>query len=77
MSVCNNCGTSIESCTCGGTEGYSDDGAICPYCGYLNTASDSEGFLFDEGIDEYDCRMCEETFIVGAYVVWSWTTTKK
>ncbi len=29
-------------------ENYSTDGAICPYCGHIDRASDSDGLLYNE-----------------------------
>ncbi len=55
---------------------YSTDGAICPYCGHMNMASDSDGGLYDESRSEWECGECLSTFKVSAYVQWSWTTEK-
>jgi DNA-directed RNA polymerase subunit RPC12/RpoP len=57
-------------------DNYSTDGAICPYCGHLARASDSDGMLFDESLCEYECGTCGEEFRVSAYNRWSWTTEK-
>jgi ribosomal protein L37AE/L43A len=54
-------------------ETYSQDGAICPHCGRLNKAEDSEGSLYDEMRDEWECEGCGETFAVSLYVSHSWT----
>lgn len=59
------------------TEHYSTDGAICPFCGHLDRASDSDGMLYDEGRCEWECGECGEEFRVSAYVQWSWTTTRQ
>ena len=58
-------------------DNYSTEGAICPHCGHMNEASDSDGLLYDEGLGDWECDECEEVFEVSAYVQWSWTTRKK
>ena len=57
-------------------DNYSTEGAICPYCGHLERASDSDGMLYDESRCEYECGQCGEEFRVSAYNSWSWTTGK-
>lgn len=54
----------------------SERGAICPHCGHLNSASDSDGILYDESLCEYECGECEKTFRVRANVTWMWETFK-
>lgn len=58
------------------TDHYSTDGAICPYCGHLERASDSDGGLYDESRCEWECGECLSEFRVSAYNRWSWTTQK-
>lgn len=58
-------------------DNYSTSAAICPYCGHENYAADSDGLLYDEGIVEYECGDCGETFQVSAYCQWSWTTARR
>lgn len=56
-------------------ETYSTDGAECPYCGHMNAACDSDGQLYNEAIDEWDCGSCSKPFRVSVYVSHSWTCT--
>ncbi|WP_200376002.1 hypothetical protein [Thiocystis violacea] len=56
-------------------ETFSVESAICPYCGYENAPSDSEGLLYDESTAEYECHGCEKTFRVGVFTSYSWTCT--
>lgn len=59
------------------TEGYNNShGAVCPYCGHLNQADDSDGILYDESTCEYDCGECDKYFSVSIYVSHSWRTKK-
>lgn len=57
-------------------DNYSTHGAVCPFCGHLDRASDSDGLLYDEGRCDWECGACGEDFIVQAYNQWSWTTKK-
>ena len=58
------------------SELYSTVGAICPHCGHLERASDSDGLLYDEQRCEYECGSCGVEFRVSAFNQWSWTTEK-
>lgn len=58
-------------------DNYSNHGAICPHCGHLNLASDSDGMLYDEMRSDWECEECETEFFVQAHNSWSWTTSKK
>ena len=58
-------------------EHYSIHGAVCPYCGHENAASDSDGGLYDEAITEWECDECFSEFAVQANNQWSWTSQKK
>lgn len=53
---------------------YDNAGAICPYCGRVNKAEDSDGILYDEGTNTYDCGECGEEFNVAVYMDFSWRT---
>ena len=74
--ICNNCRENIAECECGETEGYSNEGAICPYCGYTDLASESEGYIFDESNDTNDCPACDKEYEMDSYISHSWTTNK-
>ena len=76
-SQCFNCMESIVECKCGETEGYSNDSAICPYCGHENDPGDSNGGLYDESMTEWECGSCGKGFKCGLYISYSWTTTRK
>lgn len=58
-------------------DNYSIHAAVCPVCGYENRASDSDGLLYDEGVDTWECGECSEEFRVSANCQWSWTTKVK
>lgn len=55
------------------SETYHDRGALCPYCGHLNHAGNSDGELYDEMIEQYECAACDRFFMVSANNSWSWT----
>lgn len=55
---------------------YSNQGTICPYCGHLDLASDSDGLLYDETRCEWECGECGEEYRVSAFNQWSWNTEK-
>lgn len=55
----------------------SHEGAICPHCGYLNQACDSEGELYDEGRSTYFCGECDVEFLVDCFSTWLWSTKAK
>lgn len=74
---CFNCGDPLESCQCGQTETYDNsEGPICPFCGYMNKACDSDGYLYSESIDEYDCGDCGKKFDVSVGVMFSWSASR-
>ncbi len=58
-------------------EHYSIHGAVCPHCGHVSAASDSDGGLYDESITEWECGECLSEFNVRAHNQWSWTSEKK
>ncbi|MCK5604493.1 hypothetical protein KAR91_21565 [Candidatus Pacearchaeota archaeon] len=75
--VCDNCLDNIAECECEETQGYSTEGAVCPYCGYTDLASDSEGYIFDESNDTNNCHACGKEYKMELYVSHLWTTNKK
>jgi transposase-like protein len=54
---------------------YSDHAPICPYCGY--THEHDGGFFYDEGLTEYECESCGETFNMEVYVSFRWSCYRK
>lgn len=56
-------------------ETFSTDGAECPYCGNVDHASDSDGMLYSESTDEWECGLCGNPFLVSLHVSHSWTAT--
>jgi len=58
------------------SEYESDEGAVCPHCEHLNAAHDSDGHLYDEGLDSYQCDSCDREFQISAKVFWIWETNK-
>lgn len=75
---CFNCGDEITACQCGDTETYENqEGPVCPYCGTLAHACDSDGALYSEMTDTYDCEQCGKTFNVSVSVTFSWSATRR
>lgn len=56
---------------------YSTDGAICPYCGHLNSAADDNYQLYSEDTCDWECGICSEAFNVEVFTRHSWTTRKR
>ena len=56
-------------------EEWSDEGAVCPYCGYLNSPDDGDYELYDDGLDEWTCGTCGKKFKMRLYVRYSWETS--
>jgi len=76
--TCFNCNDLLSKCSCGATETYDvGEGAICPYCGNMNRACDSDGILYNEGTDEYDCGECGREFSVSVQVSYAWQVVRK
>ena len=57
-------------------DNWSDEGGICPYCGELYDASDSEGYLYQEEDSEIEvmCQECGREYIVTPSVSYAWTS---
>lgn len=54
-------------------ETYSKDGAVCPYCGKMNSPHDDDLYrLYDEATDELRCISCDKDFDVEVWVSFSW-----
>jgi transposase-like protein len=68
------CNKPITKCKCEVTETYNtSDGAVCPYCGELNKACDSDSLLYSEDIDSWECDHCGKTFRVDVHISYSWS----
>ena len=52
------------------------DGIVCPFCGCIHAVGGFEGDEYDDGMDEYDCDECGETFDVEVHSCFSWSSTK-
>ena len=77
-STCWNCNDLLSDCKCGDTETYdNEEGPICPHCGYLNKACDSDGMLYSERTEEWDCGDCGKSFGVSVSVSFAWTANRK
>ena len=57
-------------------EHWSQDGAICPYCGYINDANNSDGYLYQQSTETYTCEHCNKKFEVQVDWTFDWTTKK-
>lgn len=68
-------------CGCDKPQTFADDahdeGPICPYCLYEIAAHDSDGVLYDQGIDSYECPNCEREFSLGVSVSFSWHASQE
>lgn len=77
-STCDNCDEELADCDCGNCETYNNtDGPICPYCGAVVEACESEGELYSEDCVEWSCGSCDRDFRVSVYVSYSWTCHRK
>lgn len=75
--TCFNCGDELAECQCGNTKTYDNrEGPICPFCGHLNKASDSDGLLYNEGLDDYECDACGKRFYLSICISFSWSATR-
>lgn len=75
--LCSSCRAEMKKCVCEDTEGYSSNGAVCPYCGDVDLASESEGHLYNEGMTENECSSCSKVYGCVLYVSYTWTSRKE
>lgn len=61
-------------CSCSDAQGYSDEGIVCPHCGYRE--EDLDSWMYTEDEDEMCCSSCEKMFVYSAYVSTTWSTRK-
>lgn len=74
---CERCNQFLSKCKCGHTYTYDhSEGAICPYCGHMNEAIESDGLLYTEDTTSYYCDSCDKQFYVGVNISYSWTATR-
>jgi hypothetical protein len=77
MTECFHCADPVDACTCGNTKTFETDGGpTCPFCGHQNNPVDSDGYLYDEGTDHYECDACERNFAVRICIAYSWAATR-
>lgn len=59
------------------TEIWSNDGAVCPYCGYINKPHENDNYeLYDDMTDEFSCNNCNKRFKVYVNISHDWETKK-
>jgi len=56
---------------------YSNDGVICPYCGYLHKPDSESSYFYNDGDENIECSNCGNEFNIETYISYSYTTTKK
>ena len=54
---------------------WSDEGAVCPYCGKLNNPADNTS-LYNDYLEKFNCEYCNKTFKVYTHTKWTWLTEK-
>lgn len=75
--TCFRCDRLLKDCKCRRTETYNEDkGPICPWCGHINEACDSDGLLYTQNTDSYYCDHCDKEFAVTVYVSFAWSSYK-
>ncbi len=73
--ICEKCKKDIwEECTCLATEISSEEGAICPYCKFID--SKSRLIIYDEGDYLHSCINCKEDYKVSVEMKKTWITEK-
>ena len=55
----------------------SDAGLICPYCGFINKATEDPHKIYDEDLEEYECASCSKPFDASARCSWTFYTVPK
>lgn len=53
---------------------YSDEGIVCPYCGYIYEEPEA---IYDQEIEKLECPSCEKNMDVRVEISWNWTTSKR
>lgn len=73
--TCQRCFKQNKDCQCdsGPSTWETEVGPRCPCCGEVNPAYDSDGILYNEDVDEYDCSSCSRRFSVSVFVKHSWS----
>lgn len=74
---CFMCDKPLPECKCGETQGYSNCGPVCPYCGHEEKYACHSPKLYDESTEEWECSECEETFRLRVAVTYAWSTHRK
>lgn len=59
------------------TEHLSTDGAVCPYCGWINKPESDPETLYDTNLDTYTCEYCDKEFDIIVDYIYDWTTRKR
>lgn len=57
-------------------ETFSEDGIVCPHCGYLEDDSEVKYDSFDDSYT-MECGSCDKEMYVFPSVSWSWETKKR
>jgi len=57
-------------------EQWDDEGAVCPYCGYLNKPDGDNYALYSEETERWECEACRKVFDVDLMIQHSWFTRK-
>jgi anaerobic ribonucleoside-triphosphate reductase len=72
--LCYTCNEHIHKCDCGETEGFSEEGAVCPYCGWVDLASESEGYIYNKSNETNRCPRCTKEYEMWLNISYSWET---
>ena len=57
-------------------EYWDDEGAICPYCGFINKGDCENHEFYEDGDHIYTCDYCGEEFNMNTYLSYSYTTSR-